>query len=78
VSQTPALPPTPTPPVVIKYAATYDLQALERHVRGDTEGLEAEEVAAGGLRAALQARSGARAGARWGGVALAFQRPCGC
>ncbi|KIY93567.1 hypothetical protein MNEG_14395 [Monoraphidium neglectum] len=41
--------------VVIKYAATYDLGALERHVRGEgTGGLEAEEEAAGGLRAALQ------------------------
>ncbi|GBF95153.1 hypothetical protein Rsub_07737 [Raphidocelis subcapitata] len=41
--------------VVIKYAATYDLGALERHVRGEqSNGLEAEEEAAGGLRAALQ------------------------
>ncbi|KAI8463604.1 MAG: Piwi domain-containing protein, partial [Monoraphidium minutum] len=41
--------------VVIKYAATYDLGSLERHVKGEsTNGLEAEEEAAGGLRSALQ------------------------
>jgi hypothetical protein len=51
-------PSPPRPQIKIQYAATYDLGALERHIRsGGTDGIEAEEEAAGGLRAALQARA---------------------
>lgn len=58
-SSTPLSQPPPPPP----HTATYDLGALERHVKGEesASGLEAEEEAAGGLRAALQARMRARA-----------------
>lgn len=67
--------------MVIKYAATYDLGALERHVKGeDTHGLEAEEEAAGGLRAALQVRGvvGRSEVAERGGAATSCIACCVC